>query len=267
MSIPSITPPPSGRSTGQRTRTYLTDRLNGVPARTFPGRVRDAHFGHPTRAELQDLHAELGAAVRADILAGAPVHRRLPMPIRQVPWVVAVLDWIVLLTFSADVFNLVLTDGMQHPLRAVAAVMLALLGSGIGYTWLAMTGIRLRAYRTELGEIAWRATGVTTWVMISVAAVLIGALTALMYLRVATEIVSHTSASVAALAGVLATLFAVLSAVANMSVVAVHALDGSCAMAELERAGRLLHRYEQLPDAGAAPIEDEVAAALPRPRA
>ena len=58
--------------------------------------------------------------------------------------------------------------------------------------------------------------------------------------------VLSTDSAVAPWAGSLGALFAALSAVANLAVIAVHALDGSVAMAELERAGLLLHRYEQL---------------------
>ncbi|MBK6873739.1 MAG: hypothetical protein IPK24_22850 [Kineosporiaceae bacterium] len=226
--------------------SVLTAHLNQLPRRHWAGRIRDPHFGHPTLPELQQLHLELGAGVRRHILDGAPVHRRLPTAIRQLPWVVAVLDWVVLFTFCGDIFNVAMLQPLQTPLRALAAFMLALLGSGVGYTWLAMTGIRLKSYRTVLGEIAWRGVGASTWFMVAVSIVLVGALTVLMYLRVSLEVLSATESAVAVWAGTLGALFAALSAVANLAVIAVHALDGSVAMAELERAGLLLHRYEQL---------------------
>jgi hypothetical protein len=237
--VPSAAPEPPD------TTHYLAERLR--TKRRWPHRVKDAHFGHPTVSELADLHARLGAAVRDQVLKGAPVHRRLPGIVRQVPWVVALLDFVVLLSFCGDVFNVNPLHPGPSPLAAVAAVMLAMLGSGVGYTWLAMTGMRIKAFRTEMGEVAWRAVGALTWTMIGVAAVLIAALAMLMYGRVATEMLAQIDGSAAAGAGALAMIFAVLSVVANLAVIAVHALDGSWVMAELERAGRLLHQYEQLP--------------------
>jgi hypothetical protein len=209
--------------------------------------VRDRHFGHPTVGELAELHARLGAAVREQVLKGAPVHRRLPRSVRQVPWVVALLDFVVLLSFCGDVFNVSLLHPGSAPQAAAAAIMLAMLGSGVGYTWLAMTGMRIKAFRTELGEIAWRAVGALTWSMLAVSAVLVAALATLMDQRVTTEVLTQIDGSSTSAAGMLGVLFAVLSVVANLAVIAVHALDGSWVMAELERAGRLLHRYEQLP--------------------
>ncbi|MBL8931483.1 MAG: hypothetical protein JNL54_15290 [Kineosporiaceae bacterium] len=227
------------------TTHYLTEQRRATPERRWAGRIRDAHFGYPTIAELTQFHVELGAAVREQILRGAPVHRRLPLPMRHVPWVVALLDVVVLLSFTADVFNVATGALLEAPLRSTAALMLALLGGGVGYTWLAMTGLRLRSFRTELGEISWRTVGSLTWIMLAVSGVLVAALALLMDLRVVNEI-RAMGMDGAVTAATLGAIFAVLSAIANLAVIAVHALDGSWAMAELERAGARLHWYDQL---------------------
>jgi hypothetical protein len=251
IAMPSTVPAETTDAAEPDLTYYLTRRISEIPKRRWPGRVRDAHFGHPTVAELTELHSGLGAGIRRQILRGAPVHRRLPWVVRQVPWIVAILDCVVLLSFCGDVFNVYLLSPGEAPLAALAAVMLAVLGSGVGYTWLAMTGLRLKAFRTELGEIAWSAIGALTLLMLAVSGVLLGALALLMYERVTTEVLAQVDGSTGSAASMLGAIFAVLSLVANLSVIAVHALDGSWAMGELERAGRLLHRYEQL--AGARP--------------
>jgi hypothetical protein len=64
-----------------------------------------------------------------------------------------------------------------------------------------------------------------------------------MYLRVSSEVAdSWLGTDRAPLIGA---LFAMLSAVANLTVVAVHALDGSDVAAELRHTGRLLARRER----------------------
>lgn len=232
--------------------TYLAQRIRLAPKRHWSGRVNDRHFGHPTRAELTGLHAALGTAIRHQIANGATVHERLPWVVRQVPWVVAILDVAVLFSFCADVFNVDPLKMGEAPVAALAAVMLAILGGGVGFTWLAITGMRIRAFRTELGEVAWSAVGALTWVMIGVSGALLAALSMLMYARVSTEVLTQVIGSTGAAAGTLAAIFALLSVVANLAVVAVHALDGSFAARELTHAGKLLHRYEQLTDQGDA---------------
>lgn len=222
---------------------YLTARLVNVRARTH--RVPDAHFGYPTTDELALLHTHLGAAVRQDLERGATVHRRLPWLVRQVPWVVCALDCAVLLSFCTDIFNVDLGAPFAAPVPYLAALLLAVLGSGVAFTWLATTGTRLRTYRNKLGEIEWAAAGVSTWILLAVSGVLVAALATLMYERVTVEAAQAFEEPAGGGAFLLGLVFAVLSVVANLAVLAVHAFDGSWMAAELARAGRLLHRLER----------------------
>src|SRR3954449_385527 len=114
---------------------YLTERINQV--RRTSNRVHDEAFGHPTVQELAETHRELGERFRRDLLRGATVHTRLAWAIRQIPKLVAALDFAVLFSFCADIFNVDPTQLLQTPLASLAALLLAVLGGGVGYTVLA----------------------------------------------------------------------------------------------------------------------------------
>jgi hypothetical protein len=165
--------------------------------------------------------------------------------IRQIPRLVALIDCVVLFTFCAVIFNVALSEPLQDPILTLAALLLAVLASGVAYAWLALTGDRIKSFRGELGEVLWWVIGGNTWLMIAVAMVVVGALSVLMYSRVAAEVMAAGDAVQVGMATPLGLVFAVISAVANLSVVAVHALDGS-PQADLRRhTGRLLLRHQK----------------------
>ena len=228
----------------QRRHERRSDRAQRRIARVGR-RLADAHFGHPLADDLVRLHAALSHAIGADVMTGATVHRRVPWLVRQVPAVVALLDGVVLLSFCADIFNAKLLDPGSTPIESLASLLLAVLGSGIAFTWLAITGLRLRVFRTSLGEVAWAAVGALTWIMVGVGGVLIGTLGVLMYTRVTTEVLAAVETASASGAQLLGLLFAVLSVIANLTVVAVHALDGSAVAADHRHAGQVLRRHER----------------------
>jgi len=234
----------AARLRSQRRRQRRADRAQHRFDR-IGRRLRDAHFGHPLVEDLTTLHAGLSQAIGADIIGGATVHRRLPWAVRQVPWVVALLDGVVLLSFCADIFNAALLDPASTPIESLVSLLLAVLGSGIAFTWLAVTGLRLRVFRTALGEVAWAAVGGLTWIMISLGGVLVATLALLMFTRVSTEVMSAVQNVSESSAQLLGLVFAVLSAIANLAVVAVHALDGSAVAADHRHAGRVLRRHER----------------------
>jgi hypothetical protein len=204
-------------------------------------RLRDRTLGYPRPETVTARHERLSAVLTEEIAAGATVHRRLPRAARLLPPVIALMDGVVLFSFCADVFNV----DSAHPVGvpALAAVMLALLGSGVAYVWLGITGLRIRSYRSGLGEVAWAAMRSLTRILLAIALILTVALAVLMYVRVTAEVADSGLATSTAV--VVGTVFALLSAVANLAVVAVHALDGSDLAAELRHTGRLLSRRER----------------------
>jgi len=226
----------------QKARRLAEAKASHRLERTVRGRLASPHLGYPTPMQLSCLHEALTGKVHREIVQGATVHERLPRPVRAIPPAVALLDFVVLFSFCGAIFNL----PPAHPWtpKTPIAVMLAVLGSGVAYTWLSVTGRALRGYRTPMGEIGWASTGRTTRLLLVVSLAVTVALSVLMYTRVAAEAtVSHqVSATAAQLLGL---VFGVLSAAANLAVIAVHALDGSDDAAHVRRTGRLLRRWER----------------------
>jgi hypothetical protein len=210
--------------------------------RAVAARLASSDLGYPTPAQLACLHDAFTVKVHREMTQGAKVHQRLPRILRAIPPVVALLDFLVLYSFCADVFNV----ERAHPMsgKGLIAVMLAALASGVAYAWLAMTGSALRGYRTAMGEVDWRTTGWTTRALLVIGLVVTAALAVLMYTRVAAE--AHAAGINNTLALLLGVVFAVLSAAASLAVIAVHALDGSEDVAQLRRTGRLLRRRERI---------------------
>lgn len=220
-------------------RTEDVHRLDTRAGDVVHGRV----IGPNRIDSIRELHSATANKIRDDLLRGVVVHRRLPRLVRALPLCVLALDLAVLYTFCADLFNV---PGFELSRNGLAAIGLAVLGSAVAYAWLAMTGMRLRDVRSELGDIQWRATGSATRVQLAVGMVLIAALAALMYQRVLEQALLAGAEYVSAdQVLVLACVFAVLSAGANLTVIAVHALDGSHDVVVLDDTGRRLAKHQR----------------------
>lgn len=205
---------------------------------------RDAGLGYPDMRAAAIRYQQLEERISEDVARGATRHRRLAWLTRQIPRLVALIDGAVLFTFCAVIFNVDMSHPQIQPARTLAALMLAVLATGVAYTWLGLTGGRLKTFRGELGEVSWRLVGRTTWVMVAISIALIGALSLLMFDRVATALRDTGDLGLMAVATMLGTVFAVISAIANLCVIAVHALDGSVAADEHRNLGRALLRYQ-----------------------
>jgi hypothetical protein len=208
-------------------------------------RFRDGRLGYPDVEAARARYEQLSRVIDAEVGGGATRHGRLPWVVRQIPRLVAVIDCVVLFTFCSVIFNVALSDPLQNPVLALAALLLAVLAGGVAYTWLSLTGDRIKTFRGELGEVLWRVVGATSWLMIAVSLVVVAALAVLMYSRVVNEVTVAGDAVQAGAATPLGLVFAVISAVANLSVIAVHALDGSPQADQHRHIGRLLRRHQQ----------------------
>lgn len=208
-------------------------------------RFRADRLSYPAPKAALAAYQHLDELIGEDVRGGVTRHRRLSWAVRLIPRLVAVIDGVVLFTFSAVIFNVPLEAPLAEPVRTLAAVLLAVLASGVAYTWLAVTGDRLKHYRGDLGQVRWRLVCATSWVMVGVSLVLVTALSLLMYNRILVEVIGVGDEAQAATARPLALAFAVLSAIANLSVVAVHAFDGSPESDVLRDLGRLLRRQQR----------------------
>lgn len=209
--------------------------------RTATHRSGDGDLGYAEVETVGRDHHALLTQITRETARGATVHRRLPGTVRALPIAVFAIDFLLLRVFTADLLNAGATD---LGLDGLAALGLALIGSAVAYAWLTITGLRLRDHRLGSGEIAWGATRSTTWVLLAGTTLTGLALGVLMYERVLLAAVQAND-----YAGdsphLLAALFAILNVIANLTVVAVHALDGSALAARARRLGRAVRRAER----------------------
>jgi hypothetical protein len=226
------------RSRAAADRAEGRQRLAVLRVRVF----RDDGLGHLTLDEVREHRRWLAGRITAEAQAGVTVHRRAPLLIRCLPPAVSLVDGLILYTFCADIFNARATD-LSVP--GLAAMALALLGSAIAYAWLALTGLRLRDYRTPLGEIGWQQTGLSTRLLLAGALVISGVLGLLMFERVVHQAQQALGYVTAGQVPLLGWVFGVLSVCANLTVVAAHALDGSWLAARFREVGTAVHRAER----------------------
>jgi hypothetical protein len=191
------------------------------------------------RAEAGELHERLAHETQA----GFTLHRGMARAYLAIPWVVAIVDFVVLSYFLADLQNI--TDAEMHSvgtwisLKGGTAIGLALVASVSALLWLSMLGEQLKARRGPRGEVLWSTLGALLVAQLIVAVILLAALGGLMFNRIDAKLVGHTEHD-----RLLAALFVTLSVVANLSVVVIHALDGSPLTERLDRLGRLVTKAE-----------------------
>jgi len=224
-----------------RQRRHLlagAERAHRVQARSTMT-VRVVGLGYTGIRSVEQRHHELGEQLLAERRDGATVHERLFWLWRLVPPLVALVDLLVLHRFCADLFNVL--PGDTGP-DGLAALGLAILGSGVAYTWLALTGTRLRSFRLPLGQIAWRVLGVAEYLLLAIGVLLAATMGMLMYERILGRAAYAGAYLTPGQGATIALAFAVLSVCANLAVVAVHAYDGSHLLAEHRALGRCLSR-------------------------
>ena len=200
-------------------------RLDGRRRRAEQHLVRDPHLGWRSVDALRAEADALEAGIGAETATGSLRHRRLPWVLRHVPAAIVTADFVVLCSYTADVFDVDWRRPMSTPSALLAAIAFALIATGTAYAWLSLTGHRLRSFRDRRGEVTWSLLGATTWLVLGAAVALLGVLGALMAVRVHAEISSMSFRSTPAMP--VALVFAVIAVVANCAVIAVHALDGS----------------------------------------
>jgi hypothetical protein len=217
-------------------------RLDGRRRRAEKVLLRDPDLGWRSVEALRAEADALETGIGAESAAGSLRHRRLPWFLRHVPAVIVAADFVVLCSYTADVFDV----NWRHPTstwaQLVVAVVFAVIATGTAYAWLSLTGHRLRSFRDRRGEVTWSLLGATTWLILALAVVLLAALGGLMAVRVRAEILSLDLHSPSATP--VAAVFAVVAVIANCAVVAVHAFDGSDQTERLTKLRRLARHRE-----------------------
>ena len=122
------------------------------------------------------------------------------------------------------------------------AIALATMVTLLSYGFLSFTGHQLRGHKNPAGTIYREdLDGITSTAFI-IAVVIVIVLAVLMFLRIRTEVLDALGSQAQITASVIAGAVAVVNAVANLLVVAIHALDGSDQVDRLERLSASVRR-------------------------
>lgn len=195
-------------------------------------RVRHPDGGlRPVEEVAQDEQAQR-AQIEDDHANGSRKHQRLPRWIGRIPRLVLIVDFCLLLYFFAGITDV----DWARPLSAdlVFAVLLAAMVTVLSYGFLAFAGHRLRSHKDHSGAIALHHLDGLTKTSAAASIAAIAVLAALMFTRMRTEVLYALGPGSGATALLVALTLAVVSALANFLVVAIHALDGSDQVARLE---------------------------------
>ena len=236
----------------QRIVSALARKADGLRAQQADlrtrARCRDGDLvAHPdggvrTVAQTASDQDKQREQIEADIDRRSFRHRRLPAPLRRVPLLVFGADALLLLYFFSGVTNV----NWASPLSAalVFAVLLAGMVTGISFAFFHFTGDRLQQYKDDTGAIPLRGLDEATSVLLGLALGAMVVLAALMFIRMRAEVIDALGPHASGTAVIISLALAVVSILANILVIAVHALDGS---AETDRLGALGHAvYEPL---------------------
>ena len=173
--------------------------------------------------------------IEQDASQGSRKHHRLARWMRWIPKAVLAFDFCLLLYFFAGITNVNWASPLSVNLAFATA--LSAMVTVLSYGFLAFTGHRMRSHKNHAGTVHLDELDGLTKAAFGTALAVIAVLAALMFIRMHTEVgyALGVQAGVTALAIPLAV--AVVSAVANYLVVAIHALDGSDQVARLDKLG------------------------------
>jgi hypothetical protein len=219
-------------------------------------RVRHPDGGQRPVAEVQRDEAAARQQIEDETARGSRKHQRLPRWIGRIPILVLLVDFCLLLYFFSGITDV----DWASPLGAnlVFAVLLAAMVTVLSYGFLAFAGHRLRGYKDHSGAVAFGDLDALTKAACWASAAGIVMLSALMFIRMRAEVLYALGPGGWTTALVIALALAVVSALANFLVVAIHALDGSHEVARLNALSAALAG-----PLGKAHEMDEQAAVLP----
>lgn len=209
-------------------------------------RVKSPQGGQMTvEAALNEIE-ELDTKIGKEIRAGHLEHHRMPKFLRNVPVIVALCDAAILLWFMAGVLNV--NWAAPFTLNTLLAITLALFGTGISYAVCTLAGTRLRGYKDIHNKFHWRELDGTTYACVAGAVVAAISIAVMMYIRVREEIMNALGPAASSMAIVFAVVFAILTVLSNLAIVAIHALDGSNLTARVERLDKATRKPEKKRD-------------------
>jgi len=194
-------------------------------------RVRHPDGGWRPVTDVVEDEAKQRAQIETDRANGSRKHQRLPRWLGRIPQLVLVIDFCLLVYFFAGITDV----DWASPLSAdlVFAVLLAVMVTMLAYGFLSFAGHRLRSHKDHSGAIPLADLDGITGASAIAAIIAIVVLSGLMFTRMRTEVLYALGPDAWATALLIAVTLAVVSALANFLVMAVHALDGSDQAARL----------------------------------
>jgi hypothetical protein len=180
-------------------------------------RVKHPDGGERTVAETQADEEEQRQQINRETALGSRRHHRLPTWQSWIPKLVLVFDFALLLYFFAGITNVDWQDAVSMSLA------------------LSFTGHRMRSYKNHAGTVHLDEMDGFTRAAFGIALTVITVLAALMYLRIRSEVVGALGPQTGLTGLLIPMAVAVVSAVANLLVVLIHALDGSDEVSRLNK--------------------------------
>ena len=196
-------------------------------------RVSHPDGGDSTVEEIRLQETAQRAEIDQETADGSRKHRRLPRWMCSIPKFVLGFDFGLLLYFFAGITNV--DWGSPLSLALVFAVLLAAMVTLLSYGFLSFTGHRLRSHKNHAGTIHREDLDKATSTAFVISIVVIAVLATLMFMRIRTEVLYALGGQAQITSLVIAMAVAVVNAVANYLVIAIHALDGSDQSARLDK--------------------------------
>jgi hypothetical protein len=195
--------------------------------------VRHPDGGHRTVEQVVRDAAQQRADMEQEVRDGSMKHRVLAAWLGWIPKLVLVIDLCQLLYFMSGVTNVDWASpiSVNLALAAVIATMITV----TSYGFLAFTGDRMRGFKNHAGTVHLSDLDGFTRAALVLAAVVIAAIAALMFIRMRTEVLYALGSQATGIALVVGCTLAIVNVVANFLVVAIHALNGSDQVARLNR--------------------------------
>ena len=224
-----------------------TDRLRARRA-TLHARIAllpGEHVAHPdgihrTVAQTEADRDALAARVDRERGQNSRKHNRLPRWFRHLPRVVLVFDFLLLLYFLSGITDV--DWGNPESPQLAFAVGLAAMITLVSYGCFAFAGDRLRAHKDHSGRIPLASLDWLTRLIVIACTVGIVVLGLLMFSRMWSEVLLALGNGATATAVSVAAAVTAVSILANVLVIAVHALDGSEETDRLEAFGAAVRR-------------------------
>jgi hypothetical protein len=197
-------------------------------------RVRHPDGGERTVVQTEADEAEQRRQINHETVRGSLKHHRLPRWQGWIPKLVLAFDFALLLYFFAGISNVDWQDPVSMNLAFATA--LAAMVTLLSYGFLAFTGHRMRSHKDRAGTVRLYNLDGLSKAAFGIAMTVIGVLATLMFARIRGEVIDALGSRAGMTALIIPLAVGIVSAVANLLVVLIHALDGSD---EVDRLNRL----------------------------